>query len=850
MKQIKSILFLVSLLCTGTSFAQVSMTLDATQRGPKISHYQYGLFFEEINHAGDGGLYAELIRNRSFEDGRTPVNWSAVGNSDLKIISSGLLNRVQYQALQATFPSASKKNPEGVANKGFWGMKFVKDSTYHLTLWAKAVKGKFTRKLTAQLQSSDHSVCGQTVISGKVGKNWTKLSVAIKATGNANKGRFVLLSSAKGILDMDVVSLFPYTWKNHPNGLRSDLAQLLADTHPRFLRFPGGCYVEGQGSYDNAFQWKKTIGRIEDRPGHLNLNWGYRVSDGLGFDEFLQLCEDMKAAPLFVVNVGLGHGYVIPLDQMDSLVTNTMDAIEYANGPVTSKWGAVRARNGHPAPYHLKFIEVGNENYQNVSKGSQSDDYPERYIKFYTAIKSKYPSIQIIGNVEAWGTDHPSWRNHYPVDLQDEHYYRSFNWMRDNYRKYDHYNRTIHVYNGEYAANSAGTYGKYGDMNSALGEAIYMLGMERNSEVCRMASFAPIFTNVHNLAWPYDMIHFDAARYFCTPSYYVQKLMPEYLGKQNLLWTETGNIEPDDQGSSQVGVGTWETQSSYRGFSVRTESQDALAAAESVRNVRSRRRIIPGKNSIRSSVEILPVDKNWTDPSGSWKVTDGVRKETANADKCLSINDQKINSRHYIYSLQARKDGGNEGFLVVFNYKDAKNYACWNVGGWRNTSNGIEICKDGATYTVSSSRGSVETGQWYRLKVDVNGDSIKCYLNGQLINSTVLPPEQLLYQSAQIDVPKGKVFLKVVNPDAQSHTLRMDFKNMNVIGGQVLCYDSKRGTDENTMDDPRHVVPGKTRTVNDVHQLVIPAFSLNFFTFQVKDIAPQAISSGQNSRKE
>lgn len=841
MKHIRFILFLVSLLCTGTSFAQVSMTLDATQRGPMTSPYQYGLFFEEINHAGDGGLYAELIRNRSFEDSDLPVNWFAVGNTHLNIIRIGLLNKAQNQALQVVFPSASKKNPEGLANEGFWGMKFVKDSTYHLSFWAKAIKGNFTNHLIALLQSSDgHTVCGQTLVIGKIGKVWTKLSATIKATGNSDNGHFVLLSSSKGTLDLDVVSLFPYTWKNRPNGLRPDLAQLLEDTHPRFLRFPGGCYVEGKENYDNAFQWKKTIGRIEDRPGHQNLNWGYRVSDGLGFDEFLQLCEDMKAAPLFVVNVGLGHGYVIPLNQVDTLVSNTMDAIEYANGPVTSKWGSIRAKNGHPAPYNLKFIEVGNENYQNVSKGSQSDDYPERYFKFYSAIKAKYPSIQIIGNVEAWGTDHPSWRNHYPVDLQDEHYYRSFDWMRHNYRKYDTCNRNIHVYNGEYAANNAGTYGRYGDMNSALGEAIYMLGMERNSDVCSMASFAPIFTNVHNPAWPYDMIHFDAAQSFCTPSYYVQKLMPEYLGKQNLLWTETGNIKSCVNTLNQVGVGTWNTQASYKDFSVTGESLNVSGSVKFFKNSK-RTKGTNKKKLISFSItpQILSANKSWKDLSGLWKVDEGMRQETANMEKCLSVNDQRINTQHYVYSLKARKDGGKEGFLVLFNYKDAKNYVWWNVGGWRNTSNGIEICKDGATYTISSSRGSVEENKWYDLKVDVNGDSIKCYINGKLTNSAVLPVDQLLYQSVQIDETNGKMILKVVNPDAQSRSLNMNYKNMDVMSGQVLRYEGKKGTDENTIENPYHVVPGKMMTVKDVYHLNIPAFSLNFYTFNISNIAPQ-----------
>ena len=351
----------------------------------------------------------------------------------------------------------------------------------------KALNEGYTGSLVAQLISTDgQTIYGETTIEGEVPVGqWTKLTATIRATESVKRGRFALLTSNNGQLMVDVVSLFPYTWRGRKNGMRPDLAQLLADLHPSFLRFPGGCYVEGTDALENAFQWKKTIGPIELRNGHQNVNWGYRSSDGLGFDEYLQLCEDLGAAPMFVVNVGLGHGYTVPLADVDTLVQNTLDAIEYANGDASTTWGRRRIANGHAAPYNLRFIEIGNENYQ-ANASQQSQQYAERYNKFYTAIKKKYPDIITIGNVEAWGTDNPSWRNKYPVELVDEHYYRSYTWMINNYRKYDSYSREIGIYNGEYAANESGTYGQYGNMNSALGEAVYMLGMERNSDVCRI----------------------------------------------------------------------------------------------------------------------------------------------------------------------------------------------------------------------------------------------------------------------------------------------------------------------------------------------------------------------------
>jgi alpha-L-arabinofuranosidase len=237
----------------------------------------------------------------------------------------------------------------------------------------------------------------------------------------------------------------------------------------------------------------------------------------------------------------------------------------------------MRIRNGHVAPYNLKFIEIGNENYNfNMSSNSdQSYEYPERYYKFYTAIKEKYPDIITIGNVEAWGTDNPTWRNEYPVEIVDEHYYRSHAWMKQNYKKYDNYPRDVKVYNGEYAANSGG-YGQYGNLNSALGEAVYMLGQERNSDVCVMGSFAPIFTHESDPTWAYDMIHFNSCSNFVTPSYHVQKMMGHNVGYQNLLWTESGN-NITASGSHQIGLATWDTQVSFDDVKVTANGETIIS---------------------------------------------------------------------------------------------------------------------------------------------------------------------------------------------------------------------------------------------------------------------------------
>src|SRR5574344_899389 len=544
MKKISVILFAI-LYCIAIE-AQVEMNIDIRHRGTALSPYQYGIFYEEINHAGEGGLYAEMVQNRSFESSQKaeisswqPIN---VGSATSRIdtTSQSLMNSSQRRALRMVVSGISGRGVAGVANSGFWGMNIIKDSVYHGFFWIRMSEGSADKEFIVQLQNENGTkILGNAKIMGYMDNKWHKYSFDIKAIDSDKKGRLALLTNKNGIYYIDMVSLFPSTFHNRQNGLRKDLAQLLADLHPTFMRFPGGCYVEGVKSYDEAFQWKRTLGNVEKRTGHFNRNWGYYVTDGLGFDEFLQFCEDIGASPMFVVNVGLGHEYQIPVDNLDSLVQDALDAIEYANGDSSTYWGRLRIANGHTAPFNLKFIEIGNENYQADAK-IHSQQYAERYYRFFKAIKEKYPYIMTIGNVDAWGHDNPIWLNLYPVEMVDEHYYRSYTWMRNNYTKYDNRMRNFLIYNGEYAANGEGK--GLANMNSALSEAIYMLGMEKNSDICRMASFAPSFVNENDCRWKYDMIHFNSSNIFVTPSYYVQKMIFCNVGKQNLKWTETGNI--------------------------------------------------------------------------------------------------------------------------------------------------------------------------------------------------------------------------------------------------------------------------------------------------------------------
>lgn len=814
---LKKTMFACALSCASlAATAQVTMNIDATKRGPMVSDYQYGLFFEEINHAGDGGLYAELIRNRSFEDNTAnPDYWNAIGGATLTLSATNTLNSAQAHALALKTTGASSANLKGAYNEGYWGMAFTTDSTYTFSAYVKA-PAAFKDKVFVQLQNADGTAASApTALTGNFTANkWVKLTATVKATASTSTGRLALLTSANGTMYVDVASLMPYTWKGRANGMRPDLAQLLHDTKPTFLRFPGGCYVEGMYALENSFQWKNTLGPIENRPGHYSHNWGYRSTDGLGYDEYLQLCEDLGAAPMFVVNVGLGHEFTVPFEDVDTLVQNTLDAIEYANGDETTTWGKRRIANGHKEPYNLKFIEVGNENGQPEAR----TEYSRRYAKFYEAIRAKYPDIVIIGNVEAWGTDDPLWVLDTPTDLVDEHYYRTSAWMRANYNKYDYYPRTIGVYNGEYAANS-GDWGKYGNLNAALGEAIYMLGMEKNSDVCKLASFAPIFTHEQDPRWAYDMIHFNAGGNFCTPSYYVQKLLGNNLGKQNLKWTETGNATSVSL-TGKVGVGAWNTQVAY----------DDVTLTD-------------GEGNTLLSDDFSSASSEWTASNGTWTVSGGQLEQTASAENCVYINNKVADGSKYTLKLRAKKTGGGEGFLIIFNYQDENNYCWWNLGGWNNTAHGVEQCVNGSKSTLASASGSIATGEWYDVEIDVDGCDVTCKLGGQTIHQFSVGSDKLLYQAAQIDEEQGLLYLKVVNPNSNAATINLNLQNMTATGGTVVRLTSANGTDENTMDEPFKIVPSAEETLTDVKTLSIPANSLNVYKLNITD-AQAEVSDG------
>ena len=831
---------LAALLFAATSglSAQVVINVDAQKQGPAISPTHYGIFYEDINHAADGGLYAELIRNRSFEDdlmapgsrgrrgaGRQQegapriTSWSAQGQARISLTQKDLLNNVQHNALDVTVSGKG----DGVRNEGFWGINAVKGRKYQLSFFIRSEQG-YQGNLTAQLVSQDGKVLASTPVMVNAKSGWQKVSAQLTATADDARAQFLLTADRAGQFQLDVVSLFPPTFKNRPNGMRPDLAQMLADMHPRFMRFPGGCFVEGQQSPDNAFRWKRTIGPIEEREGHANVNWGYRTSDGIGFHEYLQLSEDLGAKPLFVVNVGIWHGGCDPYDQIDSWIEECMDALEYANGPVTSKYGKMRADNGHPAPFNLEYIEIGNENYNfNMQNNSdQSDHYPERYIQFYKAIKAKYPNVKCIGNVESWSTDNPSWRNEHPVDMVDEHYYRNPRWFADRFNKYDSYPRDRHkIYVGEYAVTSQ--FGDIGNLNAALGEAVYMMGMENNSDVVVMNSYAPIFVNENDARWRPDMIRFNSRDCMGTPSYYVQQLFPNNIGtrvlKTDYTWKLTvPNAKPEEKKPVQVGLATWNTQAQYRNAQL----------------------IVDGQTMNISDFT------QWNFTNGTWKVQDGVYQQVSNQQPAISVCPQKNSAKKYTYKVQAMKTGGAEGFMMMVGYTDARNYQWYNVGGWDNVQSNVEqTIGGGKTSIARDKRFHVENNRWYDLQIDVDGDSLHCYIDGKLDFACKLQKGGMMegvYATTTIDEAKKVMYVKVVNVGEGSAEGTLNLQNCQVntakAGAVSLTrLSSASGNDENTLQNPRAIYPTPAEAKATDPRTVkfqVPAFSVNILKLQLK----------------
>lgn len=549
MKKYKGLLAVLALAAGSALQAQTNeLVIQAGKPGAEIQPTMYGLFFEDINYAADGGLYAELVKNRSFEFPQHFMGWKTFGKVSLK--DDGPFERNPHYVRLAYAGHPHKQT--GLDNEGFFGIRIKKGAEYRFSVWARVAEGETPAKIRVELADTKSMGEQQAFATADVtvdSREWKKYQVILKPEMTNPKAILRVFLASRQTVDLEHISLFPVdTWQGHENGLRKDLAQALADIKPGVFRFPGGCIVEGT-DIASRYDWKKSVGMVENRP--LNENrWQYTFphrffpdyyqSYGLGFYEFFQLSEEIGAEPLPVLSCGLACQFQnpnmdahVPLCDLDSYIQDALDLIEFANGAVDTPWGKVRADMGHPAPFNLKFIGIGNEQW--------GKEYPEHLEPFVKAIRKKYPDIKIVGssgpNSEGEQFDYlwPEMKR-LKADLVDEHFYRPEAWFLSQGARYDNYDRKgPKVFAGEYACHGKGK--KWNHFHASLLEAAFMTGLERNADVVHMATYAPLFAHVEGWQWRPDMIWFDNLNSVRTVSYYVQQLFATHKGTNVLSLT-------------------------------------------------------------------------------------------------------------------------------------------------------------------------------------------------------------------------------------------------------------------------------------------------------------------------
>ncbi|MES2646173.1 MAG: alpha-L-arabinofuranosidase C-terminal domain-containing protein [Bacteroidota bacterium] len=815
---------LVCILILPGVFAQQQavIKIDATKQGARISPTLHGIFFEEISHAGEGGLYAELIQNRGFEETRIPAGTKLENNflvpfpekphfmiepqkTDWKLewphksafpawsqnsvgSSSMMVSLTQEKPLTTATPNSlsveiENYDPAGKAeliNEGFWGINAVAGESYNLSFYLRS-DARYKSPVTASLQSANGTVLATHVFSTTANSGWKKYTCKlIPATADA-KARFVLSFGGKGKVWVDFVSLFPVkTFKNRPNGLRKDLAEMIAGLKPSFVRWPGGCYVEGV-TIESAPDWKNSIGQLEKRPGSFSP-WGYWSSDGFGYHEYLQFCEDIGADALYVFNAGVSceyrSGTYIPESELQPYIQNALDAIEYALGPVTSKYGKMRAANGHPKPFPLKYAEIGNEQH--------GPKYASRYNIFYKAIQEKYPRIRLMASMGIGDVNQHTLKDMKQVDIVDEHAYKDAYWSMRNPDHFDKYKRGAwDMYVGEFATN-AGV--GNGNMQAALSDAIYMIGMERNSDLVKWSSYAPLLVNVNDVDWPVNLINFDASKSVGRISYYAIKSFVENRADVNLSSSVTTKnaavVTPLFAGS--IGMGTWDTQTEYKDVE-----------------------IIENGVSVYKS-DFINRGEEWAKVRGKWNVRDSAFAQTAEGAQQFAMLKNKSFS-NYTLKIKGRKLSGYNAFIIPFAVKDSNSYMRAHIGSWLNActvfekvSNGYDVA--GLTNQVKLS-SPIETGKWYDIRLEIGNDKVEGFLNDSLVMTYKEP--QKLFALAGRDESSGDIILKVVNAYDYPVTTMVETAGITALGSDAIITSiaTEKLEVENTLEEPLKYLP-------------------------------------------
>lgn len=829
---------------TGTDENPYTINIDASDRSKDVSDIMWGLFFEDINSAADGGLYAEMVQNRSFEMDDPLYSWETYG--DVKVNTENPMN--ENNPTYVTMSKGSK-----IRNDGFQMMSVKEGEIYNFSVHMRG-KGSLTIRLLDEKGNEISEFANFAFYN--LPDEWQTFDettfddkVRVKATKSSDK-TILEIEAVEGPVDIDMVSLIPEnTYKGH--GLRKDLMEQLEAMHPKFLRFPGGCAVEGQ-TMDKAWNWKDTIGDVSERKEMINI-WNpsatepYMMTYGLGFYEYFQMCEDLMMEPVPILNCGIACQvrsgsatdamHLVPIDELQPYIDDALDLIAFANGTdENNEWTKKRIEMGHPEPFNMKYIGIGNEQY--------GDIYFERYAEFAKQIHEKYPDINLVttsGTASSGNSNDLAWNwanaNTEYADLMDEHYYENPDWFRQHAYRYDNYRRDTNtkVFLGEYASKGNTWY-------NALSEAAFMTGLERNADVVRMASYAPMFAKYGNTQWSAaNMIWFNNDDYVLTPNYYVQSLFSNNQGDYSLpteinLTGMSNRRNLDDILNGGILIGTWNTQAKFKDIKVAEYN--------------------PYFNETTTWEYKF---KDWTAGNGEWTInSDGSisqKSDITGATYRLANNFGYYSGSNYTVTLKACKTAGSEGFQVGVATQDSNNYYRVNIGGWGNTTAKIQHIVDG----VSAETGNVaeqsyvgnvhiNDNEWYDVKVEVSDYEIKAYLNDEFICSYTKPQEYgPVYASSVYDEESGEVIVKVVNTLDSNVNVGINVNGADVTDSTAKTTVMTGDTSlENSLENKNAIMPkdGKITNAGNSFTYNAPADSLSIIHLSTDSTVQEPYISG------
>ncbi len=792
-----------------------TITVQVDKPGVAISPTLYGLMTEEINYSYDGGLYAEQVRNRSLQDDpEKPLHWSLVNNGGAEAgmtldRTNPLPGNALSTSLRLDIKNVGSGQRVGVANEGYWGIPVRSGTAYQATFFART-SPDFTGPVTVSLETSDgQKTWAEASVSG-LGQQWKKYEVTLpvpSGVASTLDNRLVISTRSKGTIWLTLASLFPPTYAHRSNGLRPDLMEKFSALEPAFLRFPGGNYLEGN-SFETRFDWKKTLGPLESRPGHMGC-WGYRSTDGMGLMEFLLWCEDLKMEPVLGIFAGLSlKGEVVSTPEgLKPLVEDALDEIEFVKGDVHTPWGRKRAELGHPEPFKLRYVEVGNEDNFDKSKS-----YDVRYAAFYDAIKAKYPELQLIATTKVKGRT---------PDLLDEHFYRAAKEMQRDAGHYDKLDRTgPKIFVGEWATREGGS---TPNLNAALGDAAWLTGLERNSDLVVMSAYAPLLTNVNEgaMQWNPNLIGYNGLVSFGSPSYWVQVMFAQNKGDVELpAAVQCSSKIPSApiKTSGAVGVGSSSTQ---------VEFKDLEWAHD-------------------GATTKFSLDAGLTDwkQSGGWTVQNDMLVQPLPDEKIYRIFTASTHWSDGSLHFKARKTGGRQGFQAFLRYNGQLDHIILNLGESNDTKSSLASINDSEHTTLWQSKDvTIESNRWYDVSLAIQGTKVTATLDGKSLCEATLsaaPPLEPMYVSASRDLKTKEVILKVVNVGDVTLATKIQLDGVKHLLPQAKAW-TLSGPDrleQNSVEQPEKLSP-----VESVFNVSEPEFIYNFPAHSLSVLRLGAVST-------